>query len=57
MNDLKSVFIIGYEFIINIVNYNKQDCEINAAKRLLPRIMNELRKTGAIFLGDDCKFR
>jgi hypothetical protein len=50
---LKLVLIIGFEFIRNVKEYEKQDCEINAAKRLIPRLIETIGTDDAIILGDD----
>jgi hypothetical protein len=49
-----TVLPVSLEFIVNLKNcYDKQDCEVNAAKRMLPQLMDRLQKYGGVFLGDD----
>jgi hypothetical protein len=47
------VFILDLEFIRNSENYIKQDCEINAAKRLIGRIFSKINPEEIVLLGDD----
>jgi hypothetical protein len=48
-----TVFILDLEFIRNSGNYIKQDCEINAAKRLIVRIFSKINPEEIVLLGDD----
>ena len=46
-------FSVATEFIENEnVEYDKQDCEINAAKRLLKKLKNKFKKLPICILGD-----
>jgi hypothetical protein len=48
----KQVFPLMPEEITNSDGYKKQDCEINAAKRLIPAIRKEHPKLSIIYLAD-----
>jgi hypothetical protein len=50
---LSTVVNIDLEFIRNSGIYKKQDCEINAAKRLVPRLFKTFDPNEIILLGDD----
>ena len=51
--DKKQVIPIGVEPIQNTDGTKKQDCETNAAKRLIPRLREQFPKMGLIITGDD----
>ncbi len=51
--DVKQVIPIGVEPIQNGDGAKKQDCESNAAKRLIPKIRQSFPKMGFIMTGDD----
>ena len=51
--DLKQVIPVGVEAIKNTDGTKKQDCEINAAKRFIPELRQQLPKMGLIITGDD----
>lgn len=46
------VFSIDTEFIENEKNYDKQDCEMNACKRLAKRLKKNYKRLPICFLGD-----
>jgi hypothetical protein len=48
-----ATLVLGTEFIANQGLYSKQDCEINAAKRLIPVISSQLEGQKILFLCDD----
>ncbi|MDR1872972.1 MAG: transposase family protein [Deltaproteobacteria bacterium] len=52
-HELKTVVTCGMEFIRNSAVFKKQDCEINAAKRLIPRLLEKIDPKEVILLGDD----
>jgi hypothetical protein len=51
--DQKQVLPIMAESIENSDGTKKQDCEINAAKRMIPQLKQEFPKMGLIITGDD----
>ncbi len=51
--DVKQVIPIGAEAIKNTDGTKKQDCEINAAKRLVPTLRQQFPKMNLIITGDD----
>jgi hypothetical protein len=51
--NLKQVIPVMAEPIGNTDGAKKQDCEINAAKRLIPLLRNQFPKKGLIITGDD----
>jgi len=51
--DMKQVIPIGVEPIQNSDGAKKQDCEVNAAKRFIPRLRQQYPKMGLIITGDD----
>jgi len=51
--DVKQVIPIGVEPIQNSDGAKKQDCETNAAKRLIPQLRQSYPKMGLIMTGDD----
>lgn len=51
--DIKHVIPVMAEPIQNKDGTTKQDCEINAAKRLIPLLRNQFPKMGLIITGDD----
>ncbi len=51
--DLKQVIPMGAEPIKNTDGTKKQDCEINAAKRFIPKLRQQFPKMGLIITGDD----
>ncbi len=51
--DMKPVIPIAVEPIKNTDGTKKQDCEINAAKRLIPRLRQQHPKMGLLITGDD----
>jgi len=51
--DIKQVIPIGVEPIQNGDGAKKQDCETNAAKRLIPQLRQQFPKMGLILTGDD----
>ena len=50
---IKQVIPVMAESIRNHDGTKKQDCEINAAKRLIPKLRNQFPKMGLIITGDD----
>lgn len=51
--DMKQVVPMAAEDIVNIDGHNKQDCETNAGKRLIPVLQATYPKLGLIIGGDD----
>ena len=51
--DMKQVIPIGVEPIKNVDGEKKQDCEVNAAKRLIPKLRQQYPKLGLLITGDD----
>lgn len=51
--DLRQVIPLMPEEIINSDGTIKQDCEVNAAKRLIPKIRKDHPQLGLIIVGDD----
>ena len=51
--DMRQVIPLMPEEIRNTDGNTKQDCEINAAKRLIPKIKKAHPQLGLIFVGDD----
>jgi len=51
--DIKQVIPLGAEPIKNIDGTKKQDCEINAAKRFIPKLRQQFPKMNLIITGDD----
>lgn len=50
--DVKTVFPVGGEAIVRQDGATKNDCEQNAAKRLIPRLSNELKQDKLLFVLD-----
>jgi hypothetical protein len=50
--DVKTVFPVGGEAIVRQDGATKNDCEQNAAKRLIPRICKELKQDKLLFVLD-----
>ncbi len=51
--DCKQVVPVMAEPIRNTDGSKKQDCELNAAKRLIPQLRKQFPKMGLIITGDD----
>ena len=51
--DVKQVIPLGAEPIKNTDGTKKQDCEINAAKRFIPKLRQQYPKMNLIITGDD----
>ena len=51
--DMRQVIPLMPEEISNVDGTTKQDCEMNAAKRLIPKVRSDHPQLGIIFGGDD----